>query len=181
MLQMHYTPNGTEQKDISSVGFKFAKAEDIKQRIQYGVASNGRFEIPPHAADHEDSASVTIKDDIQLLNLFPHMHYRGKAFQIDAVYPDQTREVLLNVPRYDFNWQLRYDLAEPKFLPTGTKLVCTAHFDNSENNPYNPDPSKTVRFGLQSWNEMLIGYYTFVAANENLQAEKRTTTVPVEN
>ena len=103
-----------------------------------------------------------------LLNLFPHMHYRGKAFRFEAIYPDQTREVLLDVPRYDFYWQLRYDLRVPKLLPKGTTLHCTAIFDNSEENLINPDPSKAVGFGLQSWEEMLIGYYTVVPADEDL-------------
>ena len=92
------------------------------------------------------------------------MHYRGKSFRFEAEYPDGRREVLLDVPRYDFNWQLRYDLAEPKFMPKGTRLLCTAHFDNSETNPWNPDPTATVRFGLQTWEEMMVGYYTTMPA-----------------
>jgi len=107
-----------------------------------------------------------------LLNLFPHMHYRGKSFRFEAVYPDKSREVLLNVPRYDFNWQLRYDLAVPKLLPKGTTLECTAYFDNSAENLLNPDPTRTVGFGLQSWQEMLVGYYTVVSANEDLTSQK---------
>lgn len=168
VIQMHYTPNGTEQKDQSYVGFKFAKAEEVKKRIRYGMAINTRFKIPPHDSNYENTASHTFERDTLLLNLFPHMHYRGKAFRFEAIYPDQTREVLLDVPRYDFYWQLRYDLTEPKLLPKGTTLHCTAHFDNSEENLINPDPSQAVGFGLQSWEEMLIGYYTVVPADEDL-------------
>ena len=168
IVQMHYTPNGTPQTDRSYVGFKFAKQEDVKQRIQYGMASNNRFEIPPHADSHQETSSVTFREDKLLLNLFPHMHYRGKAFRVEAVYPDRNREILLDVPRYDFNWQLRYDLSKPKLLPKGTTLLCTAVFDNSDKNPLNPDPSQTVGFGLQSWNEMLVGYYTCISAHEDL-------------
>jgi hypothetical protein len=96
------------------------------------------------------------------------MHFRGKAFRFEVELPDGQREVLLDVPRYDFNWQLRYDLAEPKFLPKGTRLLCTAHYDNSAANPWNPDPSATVRFGLQTWEEMMVGYYTTMPAEERV-------------
>jgi hypothetical protein len=168
VIQMHYTPNGVAQDDRSLVGLKFADPTKVKKRAMYGMAVNSGFQIPPGADNHEVASQVTFSRDMLLLNLFPHMHYRGKSFRFEAVYPDQTREVLLDVPRYDFNWQLRYDLAEPKLLPKGTKLVCTGHFDNSEANPYNPDPTKAVRFGLQTWQEMLVGYYTIVWADEDL-------------
>ena len=90
----------------------------------------------------------------------PHMHMRGKSFRYEATYPDGRREVLLDVPKYDFNWQLRYDLAQPKFLPRGTHLLCVAHFDNSEENLNNPDPKRDVGWGEQTWDEMMIGYFT---------------------
>jgi hypothetical protein len=154
--------------DQSLVGFKFARPGEVKKRIRYGMAVNSRFEIPPHADDYVNTASHTFDQDVLLLNLYPHMHYRGKAFRFEAIYPDQTREVLLDVPRYDFFWQLRYDLVEPKVLPKGTRLECTAHFDNSDDNPLNPDPTQPVRFGLQSWEEMLIGYFTVVPVDEDL-------------
>ena len=104
------------------------------------------------------------------------MHFRGKSFRFDVEYPDGRREVLLDVPRYDFNWQLRYDLAEPKFLPKGTRLLCTGHYDNSDANPWNPDPSATVRFGLQTWEEMMVGYYaTMPAAEQRIAAQQRSS------
>ncbi len=131
------------------------------------MAVNTRLRIPPHDDNYRATASYTFRDDTLLLNLFPHMHYRGKSFRFEAVYPDGSREVLLDVPRYDFNWQLRYDLSEPKRLPKGTTLHCTAYLDNSENNLLNPDPTQTVRFGLQSWDEMVVGYFTTVPADED--------------
>ena len=166
VMQMHYTPNGTEQSDRSYVGFKIAKAQHVEKRVRYGMAVNSRLRIPPYDDNYRATANYKLRQDSLLLNLFPHMHYRGKAFRFEALYPDNTREVLLDVPRYDFNWQLRYDLAEPKFLPKGTSLLCTAHFDNSEKNLVNPDPSQEVRFGLQSWQEMLVGYFTVVPADK---------------
>lgn len=172
-IQMHYTPNGQEQQDRSLVGLRFLDPAKVKKKVTYGMAVNMGFEIPPHADNYEVSTKVKFSRDMLLLNLFPHMHFRGKSFRFDAVYPDGTTEVLLDVPRYDFNWQLRYDLAEPKLLPKGTTLLCTGHFDNSENNPGNPDPDKKVRFGLQTFEEMLVGYYTVVRAEEDLTRKKK--------
>jgi len=102
-----------------------------------------------------------------MLWMSPHMHLRGKSFRYEAHYPDGTSEILLDVPRYDFNWQITYELAEPKRLPAGTKLKCTAHFDNSENNPANPDPGDTVKFGPQTWHEMMIGWYATLAVEDD--------------
>ena len=98
-----------------------------------------------------------------LLNLSPHLHLRGKSFRFEAVYSDGRRETLLDVPHYDFNWQLRYELAEPKRLPKGTRLVCTAHWDNSADNPNNPDPTRAVGWGDQTDDEMLIGFFAWAA------------------
>jgi peroxiredoxin len=172
VLQTHYTPNGTVQDDASYVGLKLCDASEVKREVRYNLVANANFEIPPGAPNHEVRQAVRILKDIRLLNLFPHMHYRGKSFRFEAEYPDGGKEVLLDVPRYDFTWQLRYDLAEPKLLPKGTRLICIAHYDNSENNPLNPDPKQTVRFGLQSWEEMLVGYYTSVAATAEELAAK---------
>ena len=101
-----------------------------------------------------------MREDLRLVTLTPHMHLRGQSFRYQAEYPDGRVEILLDVPRFDFDWQLRYELAEPKFLPRGTKLTCVAHFDNSSKNLANPDPSKPVRWGDQTWDEMMIGYYS---------------------
>jgi hypothetical protein len=172
VIQMHYTPNGFEQDDLSYVGLRLAKPEDVKQEVRYGMSVNAAFEIPPHESNAQVVSSKLFLKDSLILNLFPHMHYRGKSFRFEAEYADGRREVLLDVPRYDFNWQLRYDLAEPKLMPKGSKLICTAHFDNSADNPLNPDPSATVRFGLQSWEEMMVGYYTTIRPSENLTANR---------
>lgn len=172
VVQMHYTPNGTEQTDQSYVGVTFADPAKVHKRVRTGMALDFRFSIPPHDNDHEVLASTRFHRDTLLLSLFPHMHYRGKSFRFVAQYPDGTEEVLLDVPKYDFNWQLRYDLAEPKLMPKGTRLRCIAHFDNSEDNPLNPDPDRTVRFGLQSWEEMMVGYFTMVRADENLAVRR---------
>jgi hypothetical protein len=104
-------------------------------------------------------AKVQLQEDTRLVALLPHMHLRGKDFEYRAVYPTGEKEVLLRVPRYDFSWQLWYTLAQPKVLPAGTVIECTAHFDNSANNPANPDPAKEVHFGEQSWEEMMIGFF----------------------
>jgi hypothetical protein len=107
--------------------------------------------------------------DALLLNMTPHMHLRGKSFRYDLQYPDGKREILLDVPKFDFNWQLRYLLAEPKRMPAGTTIHCTAYFDNSADNLANPNPNETVRWGDQTWEEMMIGWFGSVAVNEDLQ------------
>jgi hypothetical protein len=105
------------------------------------------------------NAKLTLQHDAMLVNLLPHMHFRGKDFEYTAVYPTGEREVLLNVPHYDFNWQLTYYEARQKLLPKGTVIECTAHFDNSANNKFNPDPTKEVHYGEQTWEEMMFGFF----------------------
>jgi hypothetical protein len=112
-------------------------------------------------ANHEVRAAHTFPKAVRLLSLMPHMHLRGKDFQYTAYYPDGTSEVLLSVPSYDFAWQSVYRLAEPKPLPRGTRIECLAHFDNSADNPANPDPTRTVTWGDQVWDEMMIGYLDY--------------------
>ena len=102
---------------------------------------------------------MTLQQDATLVNLLPHMHFRGKSFEYRATYPNGEKEVLLSVPHYDFNWQLTYDLAREKKLPKGTVIECEAHFDNSPNNRFNPDPTKEVHYGEQTWEEMMIGFF----------------------
>ena len=173
IIQTHYTPNGTAQDDRSYVGLKLADMKTVKRQVRYGMSVNINIEIPPGDDDYVLVSRKLFLRDALLLNLFPHMHYRGKSFRFEAEYPDGHRELLLDVPKYDFNWQLRYDLAEPKFMPKGSRLVCTAHYDNSDANPLNPDPTATVRFGLQTWEEMLVGYYSTISAeDEDLTSSK---------
>jgi len=164
VFEMHYTPNGSEQQDRSYVGFKFLDKDKVTKPVHGNLAADTKFRIPPHARNYKVTATRKIQHDQILLNLTPHMHLRGKSFRYEAMFPDGRQEVLLDVPRYDFNWQLTYELAQPMLLPQGTKIVCTAHFDNSEDNPANPDPGKEIRWGDQSWDEMMIGFFAVVAA-----------------
>ena len=159
VFQMHYTPNGTATEDRSCVGFIFADAKEVKQVVATDKAATQRFSIPPRAENHKVEANHTFGSDELMLALFPHMHLRGKAFRYTAFYPDGKQEVLLDVPAYDFNWQNTYEFAEPKLMPKGTRLFCEAWFNNSESNLANPDPTATVRWGDQTWEEMMIGYF----------------------
>ncbi len=156
VLEMHYTANGTEQTDLSSVGLIFAK-EPPKDEVKTRFVLNSRFTIPAKAADHEVTASTTFEKDALMLSLTPHMHLRGKSFLFRAVYPDKHTEILLSVPRYDFNWQQAYVLKSPLRVPAGTRIECVGRFDNSADNPNNPDPTTEVRYGEQSWEEMMLG------------------------
>lgn len=159
-IQVHYTPIGVPRFDRSSVGLVLARGVVQKLAVTRGV-SNRSFVLQPGASDVEVRASYTILHAGHLLSMTPHMHYRGQDFLYTAVYPDGRREVLLSVPFYDFNWQNVYRLAEPKFLPRGTRIECVAHFDNSAKNPVNPDPSQTVTWGEQTTDEMMIGYFDY--------------------
>ena len=168
VLQVHYTPNGTAQKDRTSVGFIFSR-KPVEKAANGGAAMNRRFAILPGDANYEVRSSFSFKEDSHIMSLMPHMHVRGKDFEYTLVYPDGTSKVILSVPRYSFNWQTRYEFKEPVAAPKGSRLVCVAHFDNSSNNKWNPDPSKTVRWGPQTWDEMMIGFVGFTVDNQNLQ------------
>ncbi len=159
VFQMHYTPNGTATTDISKIGLKFIDADQVTHQVMTMKAMNERFRIPPGDGNHRVNARFRFDQDAELISMFPHMHLRGKAFKYTAVYPDDQEEVLLDVTAYDFNWQNAYQLAEPKQIPKGTRFKCVAHFDNSDKNLANPDSSKTVRWGDQTWQEMMIGYF----------------------
>ncbi len=164
---MHYTPNGSEQVDLSEVGLLFADPQTVRHEVAVGGIYNWQFLIPPRAADYRVDAQEEIKEDRFLYELVPHMHLRGKAFSFTAVYPDGRQEILLDVPRYDFNWQNTYRLAEPKVVPAGTRIDCHAAFDNSENNLLNPDPASEVHWGDQTWDEMMIGSYDYSPAEQD--------------
>ncbi len=161
IFQMHYTANGTEAQDRSQLGFIFAK-EPPTERVVNSFLSNRNLVIPPNAAEHRVDSRVTLQEDTRVQAFFPHMHLRGKAMEYRAKFPDGETKVLLSVPKYDFNWQMTYQLAEPVVLPKGTQLEVTAWYDNSSNNKYNPDPTATVYWGDQSWEEMLAGFVDFV-------------------
>jgi hypothetical protein len=155
VLQVHYTPNGkTAVQDQTRIGLTLAKAPPAK-RFYSAVVNSAKWEIPPGDPDYEGHARLTFGEPVELVFLQPHMHVRGKDMTVRLVYPSGESETLLSVPHYDFNWQIIYYLARPLQLPQGTKVEVTAHWDNSANNPRNPDPSKTVRWGNQSSDEML--------------------------
>jgi peroxiredoxin len=169
VFQLHYTPNGIEQKDRSSIGLIFAK-KPPRYEVRTRSIAQRRFTIPAGAASHEVRSATAFDRDVDLISLLPHMHLRGKDFKYVAVFPDGKKQTLLSVPRYDFNWQSNYRLAKPLRLPKGTRIECTAHFDNSEDNPNNPDPTKAVRWGEQTWEEMMIGFVDYAYVEE--KAEK---------
>jgi peroxiredoxin len=161
VFQVHYTPIGTPQKDLSRLALVFAEPETITHVVTtQQAAEHRRLVIPPGADNYPvEARSQTAPSEVRLLALMPHMHLRGKAFRYEVHYPNGKSEILLDVPNYDFNWQTAYRLAEPKTLPKGAFLRCVAHYDNSEENLNNPDPTVTVRWGDQTWNEMMIGYF----------------------
>jgi hypothetical protein len=166
-FQMHYTPNGKPTPDRSSVGLVYADPASVKTVVRTDAAMNILFQIPPRADDYPVQSMRTFRRDTLLLSLYPHMHLRGKAFRYIARYPDGKDEILLDIPRYDFNWQNTYELMEPKLLPKGTEIRCEAKFDNSPSNPSNPDPNATVTFGEQTWEEMMIGFMDVAEPRED--------------
>jgi len=172
-FQMHYTPNGEAATDRSYIGLFFSKGP-IAKKVLTGTATNAKFVIPPGDGNYEVQSSWTAKEDVRIVDLMPHMHLRGKDFTYTAVYPDGRSEVVLQVPKYDFNWQLLYRFKQPLFLPKGARLDCVAHFDNSSKNKFNPDATKEVRWGPQTWEEMMIGWFDYVVDGENL-AERAAT------
>ncbi|MEM8668374.1 MAG: redoxin domain-containing protein [Planctomycetota bacterium] len=164
LFEMHYTPNGYEQTDLSYTGVCFMDESKVERLIKGQIAINPRFKIQPGESDHEVFAMYQSRRDQLLLSMTPHMHLRGKAFRYTARFPDGSTDVLLDIPNYDFNWQLKYILKEPRLLPRGTVIECRAVYDNSEQNLSNPDPTRVVRWGDQSFDEMMIGFMDTVPA-----------------
>jgi len=161
VLEIHYTTNGKASSDRSKFGLVFAK-QPPKERVLTLSATNGTFRIPPGDPNYKVDATFEVGTTVKLASLHPHMHGRGKDFEYRVVYPTGETETLLRVPRYDWHWQLWYNLAQPVLLPKGTRIECTAHFDNSPNNPDNADPTKEVTWGDQSWDEMMVGFFNLV-------------------
>ncbi len=157
VLQMHYTPNGKAVQDRSSIGLVFAKTKP-KHKVQAVPVFNERIRIPPHAAHHREESRYTFKQPGRIISLMPHMHLRGAEFRVNIVHATGKERTALWVPEYNFNWQLVYRLKEPIVMPKGSTMHCIAHYDNSENNPFNPDPARKVYWGDQTWQEMLIGW-----------------------
>jgi hypothetical protein len=176
VIEVHYTPIGVARRDQSSVGLIFARGPIHHQAVTKGISSKD-LTIPPGAKGYEARSSFAFPFDARLLSLSPHMHLRGQDFRYTAVYPDGRREILLSVPAYDSAWQSVYRLVEPKRMPRGTRIECLAHFDNSADNPNNPDPAATVRWGDQTWDEMMIGYIDYDVAMEPQQVAGRPAAV----
>lgn len=158
IFEVHYTANGEPQTDRSSVGIVMAPAAPAQRHLTITGLSGRNFAIPPGDANYEITADTTIGEPAKLVWVQPHMHYRGKDYDLKVVYPSGEEMDLLRVPRYRFDWQVGYELAEPIVLPRGAVLKTVSHYDNSRGNKFNPDPTKTIRFGLQSWDEMNVSF-----------------------
>ena len=167
-FQAHYTPNGAAAVDLSRAGLVFTDPKTVEKQLKTDAVVNFRLQIPPKSDNVRFEAAHRFGRDMRLVSLLPHMHLRGKAFRIEAVDPEGERRLLLDVPRYDFNWQNSYVFVEPLKMREGTTLQCTAWYDNSEKNPANPDPTKTVGWGDQTWEEMLVAQFEAVLDDQNL-------------
>ncbi len=159
-FQVHYTANGTVTKDQTSVGVIFAK-QTPKQEVRNSAFVNPLFLIPPGADNQQVDSAIQFSEDVHIWALFPHTHLRGKSWEYRLVYPDGRVEVVLSVPKYDFNWQTYYVFAKPLAVPKGSRLEATAHYDNSTGNKWNPDPKVAVRWGPQTWEEMQYSGITY--------------------
>jgi hypothetical protein len=162
VFEMHYNPNGKEATDYSEFGLYFAQTPPSRRVLAIDTLRDLDFAIPPGDRNYLSKASMTLARPARLLSIQPHMHVRGKSMEVRAIYPDDRTENLLTVPKYDFNWQITYVLAKPLDLPAGTRLESIAGFDNSMNNPFNPDSSATVRWGDQTTSEMHIAFLELV-------------------
>ena len=160
LFQIHYTTNGTPGSDRSKIGLIFSKQPPARE-VRTGAIANPAFAILPGEANHLVEAEATFTSDVKIWTLHPHMHFRGKDMTYTATYPDGRSEIVLRVPKYDFAWQGDYWLKQPLSLPKGSTLRVTAHFDNSTANRANPNPNETVRWGDQTWEEMMIGFMTY--------------------
>lgn len=170
VVEAHYNPAGRETTDASELGIYFAKQAPAERVITLSV-QNMAFSIPPGDPAYRSDAAVTFTTPVRVVSVQPHMHLRGKAMTLKAVLPGGKEEPLIDVPRYDFNWQTTYFLRDPLALPVGSRIDCAAWFDNSPNNKFNPDPKRAVPWGDQSWDEMHIGF-TEVAFDAKADADK---------
>jgi peroxiredoxin len=169
VFQMHYTPNGKAVTDHSKIGFYFREADNPpKYPLRLTALTDFRFQIPPGAKEYGTTVSRDITRDMLVYNFMPHSHLRGKSGTMSVVYPDGKQEILLNVPKYDFNWQTVYEYKEPKKIPAGSKLVWNFNWDNSTQNPGNPDPTQSVKWGDQTFEEMGIGFVRFRYLDEEV-------------
>ncbi|TDI91344.1 MAG: redoxin domain-containing protein [Chloroflexi bacterium] len=165
-VQLHYTTYGKATVDETQIGLYFHDSPPDYEFVNKSV-SQGDFLIPAGATEHKASQQFVFENDILLYGMRPHMHYRGKHFKFKVIYPDNTTEELLSVPNYNFNWQPTYKLTSPKMLPAGSRVIVSGAFDNSRYNPGNPDPTKDISWGAQSWDEMFIGYFAYHELEKN--------------
>jgi mono/diheme cytochrome c family protein len=171
-FQVHYTANGTSASDVSSVGFIFAK-EPPQHEVYNSAFLNATFVLEPGEANKAVDCNIEFKENVHITALFPHTHLRGKSWEYRMVYPDGRSEIVLSVPKYDFNWQTYYVFTTPLAVPKGSRLEATAHYDNSVNNAANPDPTKTVRWGEQTWQEMQYSGITYTVDDPSSQTTAR--------
>lgn len=165
VFQMHYTPNGTATEDVTRIGLVFAD-QPPRHEVRTASVRDARFRIPPGAPRHEVRATLPVPADVKVLGYMPHHHLRAVASRYELIHPGGGRELLLDVPRYDFNWQLFYQYQKPRPVAAGSRVEFTAWYDNSPANPANPDPAQTVRWGDQTHDEMHLGYIEYVLAAE---------------
>ncbi|MGA8025595.1 MAG: thiol-disulfide isomerase [Bryobacteraceae bacterium] len=170
VLQMHYTTHGHAMEDRTSIGLVFSK-QPPRKRVLTLQLTNDRFLIPPGDPDHRVEVQGTLPNDALLLSFFPHMHLRGKTFEYNILEGGGRVRTLLRIRHYNFSWQLSYRLAEPIPLKAGTRLQAVATFDNSKNNPHNPDPDSAVTWGEQTWSEMMVGFFD-VAVNPSVDKQQ---------
>jgi peroxiredoxin len=171
VFEVHYTPNGKEQTDRSSVGIIFAR-KPPRYEAETNILAHMGLRVPPKVADHREKFQYTFREEGLLVSFMPHMHLRGTSARYEATYPDGRTETLLSVPDYDFNWQSVYRFTKPIRMPKGTKITWICHWDNSADNPRNPDPTKEVRWGLQTWDEMMNGWMEVVRERKTEKGEK---------
>ena len=160
-IQVHYTPVGKEFVDRPLIGFTVSETPPEKRWMSYGIVGGGPgFAIPPNDGNYKSPVfDLEFTADVDLVEMMPHMHLRGKDMTYHLIYPDGRDEIALNVPKYDFNWQLLYQPAKPIRVPKGTKLHVDAHYDNSTTNKFNPNPNRTVYLGRMTWEEMMAPFF----------------------
>jgi mono/diheme cytochrome c family protein len=158
VFEAHYTTTGKPEIDRSSVGIVLADGPPKQRHLTTTAISERQFEIPAGASHYEIEGEATIEEPAKLVWIQPHMHYRGKYYELKVVYPDGKEQMIVRVPNYRFDWQLGYELAEPVDLPKGAKLLTVSYYDNSTANKFNPDPTKNVKYGAQSWDEMNVSF-----------------------
>jgi peroxiredoxin len=172
-FQIHYTPRGTATRDQTAVALRFSKTPPKHEVRVAAIAA--KLDIPPGEANYEAHGTVPVLFDAKIMSFMPHMHVRGKSYRYELKFPDGKTELLLDVPRYDFNWQLQYCLADFVNAPAGSTLFGTARYDNSTNNPANPDPAKRVRWGEQTDDEMMLGYFEYYIPS--IEATNKQTSI----